>query len=53
MLPKSPPQPTEKQEITALFLGSQVNPELWVPVKKMIWSQRGYRTGYVAGDYLR
>jgi hypothetical protein len=37
------------REITALFLGCQVNANLWVPVKKMIWDDLGYRTGYVSG----
>ncbi|NJM64040.1 MAG: hypothetical protein HC849_34120 [Oscillatoriales cyanobacterium RU_3_3] len=35
--------------ITALFLGCQVNPDLWVPVKKLIWDESGYRMGCVAG----
>ena len=35
--------------ITGLFLGCQVNPDLWVPVKKLIWDERGYRMGCVAG----
>jgi hypothetical protein len=37
------------QNITGLFLGCQVNAELWVPVKKMIWVNGKYRTGYVGG----
>lgn len=40
---------TQQGGITGLFLGCQVNPDLWVPVKKMIWDESGYRTGYVAG----
>jgi hypothetical protein len=43
------------QGITGLFLGCQVNTDLWVPVKKMIWNthtgkaNRGYRTACVTG----
>jgi hypothetical protein len=37
------------QKITALFLGCQVNADLWVPVKKMIWINDKYQTGYVGG----
>jgi hypothetical protein len=43
------------QKITALFLGCQVNADLWLPVKKMIWNtdtgkvDQCYRTGCVTG----
>jgi hypothetical protein len=37
------------QKITGLFLGCQVNADLWVPVKKMIWVNDKYQTGYVGG----
>jgi hypothetical protein len=45
----------QDQKITALFLGCQVNADLWVPVKKMIWNtdtdkvNQCYRTGCVTG----
>lgn len=50
-------QLTNDLNITALFLGCQVNSGLWVPVKKMVWSDiangssrsRFYRTSYVGG----
>jgi hypothetical protein len=41
--------------INGLFLGCQVTPDLWVPVKKMVWniptdaSNRVYRTACVTG----
>lgn len=37
------------QKITGLFLGCQVDADLWVPVKKMIWVNGKYQTGYVCG----
>ena len=41
---------TQHNGITALFLGCQVNPDLWVPVKKLIWDERGcFKMGCVAG----
>lgn len=40
---------TKQQNITGLFLGCQVNTDLWVPVKKMIWVDDKYRTAYVGG----
>jgi hypothetical protein len=36
-------------EITALFLGCQVDERQWLPVQKLIWSNGIYRMGYVAG----
>ncbi len=36
-------------EITALFLGCQVDEQRWLPVQKLIWADGIYRMGYVAG----
>ena len=36
-------------DITALFLGCQVDRDLWVPVRKLIWRDSIYRMGNVAG----
>jgi hypothetical protein len=37
------------QKITALFMGCQVNASLWVPVRKIIWDESGYRSGNLKG----
>lgn len=39
----------QMSKITALFLGCEVDNQLWVPVRKMIWQDEQYRVGYVGG----
>jgi hypothetical protein len=41
--------PTPPQEITALFMGCNIDRQLWTPVRKMIWDGEIYRTSYING----
>jgi hypothetical protein len=39
----------QRVKITGLFMGCQVNENLWMPVRKLIWDETGYRSGNLYG----
>jgi hypothetical protein len=43
------PIDTSRSRVTALYLGAEVDNKLWFPVKKMVWREGIYHTGFVGG----